>query len=89
MNEKKLIAITSVMAEKFEFSVRDDAVAKQIMDNIGKRMVLSYSQHKGVPGTCFADSEYFVEKVQIQEPQLSPLTPQLPVTLQPAPVLPV
>jgi hypothetical protein len=40
-------------------------------------MVLSYSQHKGVPSSCFADSEYFVEKMQLQDPQ------GLPVTLQP------
>jgi hypothetical protein len=72
------MALPSVMPEKFEFSVRDDALAKQIMDNIGKRMVLTYSQHKGVPSSCFADTEYFVEKVQIQDQQA------LPVTLQPA-----
>jgi hypothetical protein len=76
--ELLLVALPSVVPEKFEFTVRDDAVARQIMDNIGKRMVLSYSQHKGVPSSCFADSEYFVEKMQLQDPQ------GLPVTLQPS-----
>jgi hypothetical protein len=76
--ELLLVALPSVVPEKFEFTVRDDAVARQIMDNIGKRMVLSYSQHKGVPSSCFADSEYFVERMQLQDPQ------GLPVTLQPS-----
>ncbi len=72
------VALPSVLPEKFEFSVRDEAVARQLLDNIGKRVVVSYEQHKGVPTTCFADTEYFVEKVQAQDPQA------LPVTVQPA-----
>ena len=73
------VALPSVVPEKFEFTVRNEAVAKQVLDNIGKRLVLSYSQHKGVPSSCFADTEYFVEKVQPQD------QPSLPVMLQPVP----
>ena len=56
-----------VVPEKFMFSVRDEAVAKQITANIGKRMTLTYSQHVGVPTTCFAETEYFVEKVVVDK----------------------
>ncbi|HEX9392639.1 MAG TPA: hypothetical protein VF928_15115 [Usitatibacteraceae bacterium] len=73
------VALPSVVPEKFEFSVRDELVAKQLLDNIGKRVVVSYEQHKGVPSSCFADTEYFVEKVQVQDQQ------PLPVSLQPTP----
>ncbi len=31
---------------------------------MGKRVVLHYGQHKGVPGSCFGDTEYFVESVR-------------------------
>lgn len=77
--ELLLLTLPTVAPEKFAFSVRDEAVAKQIMANIGKRMVLSYSQHKGVPSSCFAETEYFIERVQSQD------GPSLPVTVVPAP----
>lgn len=56
-----------VTTEKFFFTVRDEAIAKQISANIGKRMSLSYSQHIGIPSTCFGDTEYFIEKVQVDQ----------------------
>jgi len=28
-------------------------------------VVLSYAQHKGVPTSCFGDTEYFVERVTV------------------------
>jgi hypothetical protein len=30
-------------------------------------MVLSYGQHKGVPGSCFGDTEYFIEKMIVSQ----------------------
>ncbi len=32
----------------------------------GKRVVLSYAQRKGVPSSCFGETEYFIEKVVVQ-----------------------
>src|SRR5271167_4345571 len=62
--ELLLATVPGAIPEKFEFTVRDDAVAKQVMDNMGKRVVLHYGQHKGVPSSCFGDTEYFVESVR-------------------------
>jgi len=61
--ELVLVTMPGAIPEKFEFSVRSDAVARQILDNAGRRVVLIYSQHKGVPSSCFGETEYFVEKV--------------------------
>jgi hypothetical protein len=61
-----LSSMPGAIPERFEFSVRDDLVARQLMDAMGKRVQLSYSQHKGVPSACFGETEYFVEKVAIQ-----------------------
>lgn len=65
--EMLLTTLPGVVPEKFEFSVRDEAVAEQISANMGKRMVLSYGQHKGVPGSCFGDTEYFIEKMILSQ----------------------
>ena len=61
-----LTSMPGAIPERFEFSVRDDLVARQLMAAMGKRVTLSYSQHKGVPSACFGETEYFVEKVAIQ-----------------------
>jgi hypothetical protein len=61
-----LSSMPGAIPERFEFSVRDDLVARQLMDAMGKRVQLTYSQHKGVPSACFGETEYFVEKVAIQ-----------------------
>ena len=62
-----LTSMPGAIPEKFEFSVRDEAVAKQLTDATGKRVILSYSQHKGVPTQCFGETEYYITKVQVQQ----------------------
>lgn len=61
-----LTSMPGAIPERFEFSVRDDLVAQQLMAAMGKRVNLTYAQHKGVPSACFGETEYFVEKVTIQ-----------------------
>src|ERR1035437_2866040 len=58
--ELSLIAIPGTAPEKFLFSVRDDVVAKRLEAAMGKRVTLLYEQHKGVPSSCFGETEYFV-----------------------------
>jgi hypothetical protein len=65
--ELLLATVPGAIPEKFEFTVRDDEIAKQLLANIGKRMALGYEQHKGVPSSCFGDTEYFVGKVQVAQ----------------------
>jgi hypothetical protein len=48
----------------FPFSVRDDAVAHQIEQSAGQRVALSYQQHKGIPSSCFGETEYFITGVR-------------------------
>jgi hypothetical protein len=62
-----LTSMPGAIPEKFEFSVRDEAVAKQLTDATGKRVILSYSQHRGVPTQCFGETEYYITKVQVQQ----------------------
>ena len=61
-----LTSMPGAIPEKFEFSVRDDTIAAQLSAAMGKRVNLTYAQHKGVPTQCFGESEYYVEKVVVQ-----------------------
>ncbi|MEN9867379.1 MAG: hypothetical protein RL748_2969 [Pseudomonadota bacterium] len=54
--------------EKFSFSVRDDALAHDMEKLLGKPVVLTYAQRKGVPSSCFGDTEYFIEKARLSKP---------------------
>jgi hypothetical protein len=49
----------------FHFTVRDDAVARQITQSIGQRVSLSFDEHRGVPTSCFGDTEYYVTNVKL------------------------
>ena len=62
--EIQLTAMPGAAPEIFTFTVRSDSLA-QVMNTLnGQKVVLDYKQHKGVPGTCFGDTEYFVVGVR-------------------------
>ncbi len=65
--ELAMISMPGTLSEKFYFTVVDDVVANKINKNLGKRVSLDYQQHKGVPSTCFAETEYFVTDVHVVE----------------------
>lgn len=56
----QLTALPGAAPEKFIFSVRSDSIAQVLNTLAGKQIVLTYEQHKGIPGSCFGDTEYFV-----------------------------
>jgi hypothetical protein len=63
--ELSLVALPGAAPEKFLFSVRDDAVAARINQQVGQRVALTYEEHRGLPTTCFGDTEYFVTDVKL------------------------
>ena len=62
-----MVSMPGTMSEKFSFSVRSDAVAEQLNRAAGKRVMLRYEQHRGIPSSCFGETEYFVTDVRIIE----------------------
>lgn len=65
--ELAMVSMPGTNPEKFYFSVRDDVVAEQINQSLGKRVALRYKQHPGVPTSCFGETEYFVDAVKVLE----------------------
>lgn len=72
--------LPGAMPEIFQFTVRDDAIAQQLMRAAGQRVAITYEQHKGIPTTCFGDTEYFIVKMS---PVSDASQTQLPVTAAP------
>ena len=56
--------IPGTMPEIFSFTVRDDSVAQEMNKMIGQRVALDYKQHRGVPGTCFGETQYYVNHAE-------------------------
>ena len=83
--EIAMVTMPGTVAEKFAFTVWDDAVAAQINADVAQRVALSYKQHKWIPTSCFGDTEYFVYRVRVAESP-APLAP-VPVP-EPAPAPP-
>jgi hypothetical protein len=65
--ELAMVTMPGTVTEKFFFSVRDDSVAAQINQTLGRRVAIAYEQHKGVPTSCFGETEYFVSAVRVVE----------------------
>jgi hypothetical protein len=57
--ELQMLPVPGAMPEKFVFSVRDKTLINKINSTLGKKVSLSYEQHKGIPTNCFGESEYF------------------------------
>jgi hypothetical protein len=62
--ELQMTAIPGAAPEKFIFSARSDSIAAVLSQMSGQHVVLTYEQHKGVPGSCFGDTEYFITEVR-------------------------
>ena len=65
--EMAMVTMPGTLSEKFVFTVPDDATAAKINASLGKRVSLHYEQHRWLPSSCFGDTEYFVNVVQVME----------------------
>jgi hypothetical protein len=62
--ELAMVNLPGAMPEIFRFTVRDGAVASRLEQTMGRRVALHYEQHRGVPSSCFGETEYFVTDVR-------------------------
>jgi hypothetical protein len=58
--ELSMANLPGTMPQIFTFSVRDDKVARQLTETIGRRVSIHYEQHRGLPTSCFGETEYFI-----------------------------
>lgn len=65
--ELVLVSMPGTQAEKFFFTVKNKAVADKINESIGKRVSLTYEEHKGIPSSCFGETSYFVQNVSVMD----------------------
>jgi hypothetical protein len=67
--ELAMVNIPGAMQERWTFTVRNDSIANEVLRMMGNRVSLSYEEHRGVPTSCFGDTDYFVSGVRhVPEP---------------------
>jgi hypothetical protein len=63
--ELAMSTVPGVAPTIWEFSVRDERAVPHLNEAIGKRVVLHYTEHRGIPTTCFGHTAYFVDSVAV------------------------
>ena len=66
--ELAMANLPGTMPEIFRFSVRNDSIARILEKNVGKRVSLTYDQHRGVPTSCFAETQYYITNMRLVNP---------------------
>lgn len=86
--ELAMVSLPGSTPEKFPFTVWDPKVAAQIEKDVGQRVQLHYEEKVGLPGSCFGETRYWVNRVTvIPEIPLGPgiMVPTRPPEVAPAP----
>lgn len=63
--ELAMTPVPGAVPQMFYFTVRGDALAKQITALEGKKIALHYKEKKGIPSSCFGDTSYFISDVRL------------------------
>ena len=63
--ELSMVNVPGAAQERWVFSVRNDSVAKRIHDLMGNKVALAYEEHRGLPTSCFGETDYFVTGVRL------------------------
>jgi hypothetical protein len=58
--ELAMVQMPGQPATNWNFTVRSDEAMKQIDELHGHKVVLHYEEHRGLPTSCFGETEYFV-----------------------------
>ena len=61
--ELAMVNVPGAMQERFPFTVRSDSLAAAMNKLMGSQVSLTYEEHRGVPGSCFGETNYYVTAV--------------------------
>ena len=56
-----------ISPQLWDFSVRDNAVAADLSKAVGHRVQLHYTEHPGIPTSCFAETRFLVDRVTVTD----------------------
>lgn len=63
--ELAMYVVAGVAPQIWQFSTRDPEVAAALSRYVGERVQLHYTEHLGIPTSCFGETPYFVDRVTL------------------------
>jgi hypothetical protein len=66
--ELAMANLPGTMPQIFAFSIRSDSIASLLQRSMGKRVDITYEEHRGVPTKCFGETPYYITDVRPAEP---------------------
>ena len=66
--ELAMANLPGTMPQIFKFSVRGDSVARVLERDMGKQVSVTYDEHRGIPTTCFGETNYYITNVKMIQP---------------------
>ena len=76
--ELAMYVVGGIAPQIWHFSTRDEAVIEQLHDAVGQQVRIHYTEHPGLPTTCFGETDYFVNAVEIVGTPSLGVTPASP-----------
>jgi hypothetical protein len=67
--ELALYVVGGIAPQIWHFSTRDPEVARKLTENVGRNIRLQYTEHRGVPTNCFAETPYFAQGFTVVDQQ--------------------
>jgi hypothetical protein len=62
--ELQLVNLPGAAPERWSFTVPDDLVAAALEKSVGSQVALEYEEHRGIPTSCFGETQYYVVGVR-------------------------
>jgi hypothetical protein len=57
--------VRGVAPQIWYFTTRDEALASQLSKAVGQTVQIHYTEHRGVPSSCFGDTQYYAESFKV------------------------
>jgi hypothetical protein len=67
--------VGGVAPQIWQFSTRDEELARELSKAVGDSIRVHYTEHRGVPTTCFGDTPYFARSFEAVNRPLTPSSP--------------
>jgi hypothetical protein len=63
--ELAMYVVAGIAPQVWSFSVRDPATEALLRQAVGHKVQLHYTEHPGVPSSCFGNTRFFVDRVSV------------------------
>lgn len=81
--------VAGVSPQIWQFTVRNHEFGEKLEKLVGERVQLHYTEHVGVPSSCFGDTRYYVDRVTVIDANGNPTAlPPTAVSATPTSVAP-